>query len=1070
MTLLGGGGRRPGPPSFCDRVTMTETVNPAGVLAWRRPWLRGLAVALVLLLLALTAVQPFTRGVMPLSADGPLHMYRTLVLDHSLRCDGTLWPRYSSGLAYGYGAPLFNHFSPLTYHLMRLPHLLGLGFVDAYLWSMAGFLWLAAGGAYLLGRAWSDEVGGLVTAAAYVYAPYLLFDVVTRGTSSEVLALAVLPWVMWGLRRLVCRRRRVDFLLAVATFAAFIPLHNVVTLQAGLLLVPYGAFLWLSHPARTRTFVLLMLAALLAVGLTVFFWWPALAEVGHVHVNQATANLPLLDVAANLLTPGDLFSLPRTADPAQLQAPTPIAVGWPALLLAVVGVILSWRTRGLIRVFAVWGTLLAALLLALHTTAAAWVWEHVPLLGYSQFPWRLLGPTSLLLAVLAGIGAVHVADLLRQRNAATRFGWLVFVLAVVMIYGIPWLYRVDQPALAADSITDWLDYEAASGQVAAGSYGEYLPAWNDAPLDPGALRARFAAGEIIARLESPPGVTVDDAEWRGTSAGLSFRAGEAASLVFDWLYVPGWHAAIDGQPLTVAPQPPLGLVAVDVPAGEHTLSLWLGPTPLQTTAVATSLGALLIGIGLATVGWRWLADPALPAPVERTGGGGSPRLLLAAGLVGLAVFLGKTLIVDHVDSPLRRERFPTDGAALVDVRLDANFGGVIDLLGADLPDAVPSGAALPLDLFWRLSGEPVAVDYSSTIMLRDPAGNAVASGGSFMPGDVATRNWLPGAYVQERLLLVIPPGTPPGIYTLEAGLYDPQTLGALSRINEAGNPADVKAVIGPVTVTQPDAPALPAVDHPVGERVTAGLRLLGLDPLPDSADAGQEIAVVWQWRADSAPTQEVRGQVVWLDESGEVAAAAPGIPLTPGLPVMQWGAGDAWTGRAALFVPGRLEAGNYTVAVRLVDESGTPLGDPVAVGLMMVRTPDRDFTPPDLQVPVDAAWVDGITLLGYDRADTGEGIHVTLYWQAANDLTVSLRLFVHLLDPADHIVAQWDGVPVDWARPTTGWAPGEIVTTQHDLAAGPGEYRLRVGWYDPVTGDRVPLAGAAGDFLLLPNE
>jgi hypothetical protein len=714
---------------------------------------------------------------------------------------------------------------------------------------------------------------------------------------------------------------------------------------------------------------------------------------------------------------------------------------------------------------------MVALLLFLNTRAAAWVWQHVPLLGYSQFPWRLLGPTSLLLASPG-----------RDRRGACRRPWSRggspirragsagsgLALAALMIYGIPWLYRTDLPELPAETITDWLDYEAATGQVAAGSYGEYLPTWNEGPLDPAALRGRFADGEVIARLDTPPGVTIESAEWRGTSADLSIRADEATMLVFDWLYMPGWQADLDGQLLLVEPQPPLGRVAVEVPAGEYRLALWQGPTSLQTTAVVVSLGALLAVIGLATVGWRWPSDPS--PPVEIPDFGLSPRLLLAAGVVGLAVFLGKALIVDHIDSPLRRERFPADGAALVDVPLRANFGHIIDLLGANLPDAVVSGRHLPLDLFWQLAGEPAAVDYSSMVTLRDPAGNVVTTGGSFMPGNVATRNWLPGAYVQEHIDLLIPAGTPPGVYTLEAGLYDPQTLAALSRINEAGNSADVKAIIGPVTVTRPETPVLPTIDHPVEQTTAVGLTLLGFDPLPETAEAGQEIAVLWHWGAESLPTQEVRGQVVWLDGVGDIAATTPDVSLTPGFPVTEWRVGDVWTGRAALYVPGRLDSGAYTVGVRLVDEAGIPLGAPLSVGQMAVRTPDRVFEVPDPGVMVNATWGNGITLLGYDREDTDDGVRVTLYWQAADDLTTSLRLFVHLLDPADRIVAQSDGVPVDWTRPTTGWAPGEIVTTEHNLAVEAGEYGLRIGWYDPVTGVRVPLADADGDFLLLPGQ
>ena len=51
-------------------------------------------------------------------------------------------------------------------------------------------------------------------------------------------------------------------------------------------------------------------------------------------------------------------------------------------------------------------------------------------------------------------------------------------------------------------------------------------------------------------------------------------------------------------------------------------------------------------------------------------------------------------------------------------------------------------------------------------------------------------------------------------------------------------------------------------------------------------------------------------------------------------------------------------------------------------------------------------------------------------------------------------------MPVDWTRPTTGWVEDEYVTTIHALALPAGEYRLRLGWYAPETGERVSVAGA----------
>ena len=139
--------------------------------------------------LSLAAIQPFTLDQMPASADGMLHLHRLAAVEHSLRVDNPLWPRYSTGLVYGYGAPLFNYFPALSYYPGSWLHGLGLGFVSSWLAQMILYVWLAAAGMYVLGRLWmGSPLGGWVAAVAYVYAPFVLFDALSRGAAPEMAA------------------------------------------------------------------------------------------------------------------------------------------------------------------------------------------------------------------------------------------------------------------------------------------------------------------------------------------------------------------------------------------------------------------------------------------------------------------------------------------------------------------------------------------------------------------------------------------------------------------------------------------------------------------------------------------------------------------------------------------------------------------------------------------------------------------------------------------------------------------------------------------------------------------
>jgi hypothetical protein len=85
--------------------------------------------------------------------------------------------------------------------------------------------------------------------------------------------------------------------------------------------------------------------------------------------------------------------------------------------------------------------------------------------------------------------------------------------------------------------------------------------------------------------------------------------------------------------------------------------------------------------------------------------------------------------------------------------------------------------------------------------------------------------------------------------------------------------------------------------------------------------------------------------------------------------------------------------------------------------------------------------------------EEGETLHLELVWQAVTELSESYRVFVHVLGEDGRIIAQADGLPANWTRPTTGWLPGEFIRDTHSLTLPaelpPGEYALVTGLYLP---------------------
>ncbi len=92
-------------------------------------------------------------------------------------------------------------------------------------------------------------------------------------------------------------------------------------------------------------------------------------------------------------------------------------------------------------------------------------------------------------------------------------------------------------------------------------------------------------------------------------------------------------------------------------------------------------------------------------------------------------------------------------------------------------------------------------------------------------------------------------------------------------------------------------------------------------------------------------------------------------------------------------------------------------------------------------------------------ACSGSVLPVALYWQATHPVAADYHVFVHLITADGNIVAQSDGQPALWTRPTSTWSPGERIEDRHalslpvDLASG--DYTLITGLYLPDNGERL---------------
>jgi hypothetical protein len=176
-----------------------------------------------------------------------------------------------------------------------------------------------------------------------------------------------------------------------------------------------------------------------------------------------------------------------------------------------------------------------------------------------------------------------------------------------------------------------------------------------------------------------------------------------------------------------------------------------------------------------------------------------------------------------------------------------------------------------------------------------------------------------------------------------------------------------------------------------------------------------------------------------------------------------------------------VESGRYRLLLELIGRNSEPLaGGALDLGTVRVEAPARVFTLPVAAPAISAQFGELANLAAYEldpvQLEPGQELSLHVYWRAVGLTETRYTVFVHLVGPEGEIVAQHDQQPAGGNRPTTSWLPGEIVADEYHLAvpaaAVSDSYRLRLGLYDPASGERMPVVQAgvpAGDHYFLPE-
>jgi mannosyltransferase len=247
--------------------------------------------------------------------------------------------------------------------------------------------------------------------------------------------------------------------------------------------------------------------------------------------------------------------------------------------------------------------------------------------------------------------------------------------------------------------------------------------------------------------------------------------------------------------------------------------------------------------------------------------------------------------------------------------------------GVSAPAGTPAADIAEITLFWQAEQTP-GRRYKVFLHVLDDQDQIVGQRDS-EPGGGArlTTLWQPGEIVADPYGVQIHPATPPGVYRVEVGMYDPETGVRLTTPEGAG-----QVWLDPLMVKRPSAPVPAAalgMQHARGARF-GELALLGYDlyklgfaHLPDMPlRPGDVLHANLYWQAEAQPDGDWQVALSLVDSDSWAWTGIQAEPVA-GYPTSEWQTGDVWRGQFNLAVPEDAAPGRYRLRVQAFAPDGT---------------------------------------------------------------------------------------------------------------------------------------------------
>ena len=362
------------------------------------------------LLCSLLAVWPLFLPIYYKTHDVFSHLPKFAQFIVALR-DGQFPVRWLPDIMGGYGLPVFVVLPPLSYYIAALFNLMGFGLFASYNSFYILSIPLSGIAMYFFAEEFFERKAAVLSAVIYMLAPYRFVDIYVRGAFNESATFIFIPVIFLGIKR-AAEGRLTGIPLLSLSLAGLALSHSVITVFMIPWILIYG-LVATGGLKRMGGLTRVVPGIALGFGLALFYLMPAFLEKSYTRIDRSALegffrfDRHFIDLA-RMVSPVWGYAASSGTTPMPLQIGSlPLLF----LIISLIGVRYVHDREMKIHVLFFQGMAIFSIFMMVKWSTP--LWEAVPILQFSQFPWRYLNVIVFPTAFLAGALWVFLREQVR---------------------------------------------------------------------------------------------------------------------------------------------------------------------------------------------------------------------------------------------------------------------------------------------------------------------------------------------------------------------------------------------------------------------------------------------------------------------------------------------------------------------------------------------------------------------------------------------------------------------------------------------------------------------------------